>query len=875
MKGKKHSKRLAAIMLALVLIATTVINPGSITSVFAETAEEAKTVSEKKTEAEKKEEPTTKVKEETTTAKKEETTTKAKEEVTTAKKEETTTKAKEETTTTKKEETTKPEEGTTGNRSAKKIKTVGNPNAAGSSTEKDKTEEDKKEEDKKEEEVKTYTVSSGTYTKGTITVNAVKKDGTAVKTTADDENAIHLEDIKADSTLTVTFKVNEAAGMKIASAKVDGKEYITNSKEDKSTVTVENVKVTENITISASFVEKTMELQENAQYSIKDRKVTFEASAYNFNQYKVNDGKWTEISDKKENPKTFGTDGKYTIQMRHYSEKVGHTYTSQKKKIVIDTEAPIIEAMKADGWVDGSYSLTIPVTDKVSGVEKISWVSGNKKGEITGSNGKFVLAADKILEGEHTYSFTAADKKGNITEKAVSVMIKKDSVKPELKVTDSAGQELKGLNGWYGKNEKISVKVKAGASGITEVTYAANGKTQTLGKTAANKEAEYTFTPMEGSYYSEIKAVSGSGVETTVAKTIQLDVTAPENGCIKYVVKDSDAENEKDKSYTVESLADLAEDDDTLSVDIEVFVQDVLSGIASIKAENLTFSSPKTVALDGKEGSYYEVTATGLTVAQAKALKVKATDIVGNVCDDVALEVISKNSKVTKLGDIVAPTFAVNMEETPVKTENDTLYYDKAVTPEFIVNEAESFKDKAGKIDYSYTVNKSGVDITDISEDGSVHTFKAPELTDGTYTITFKYTDGAGNIMKSDSEKLTGGIYMSQTIVVDTKMPIISNIDITDNCKAGCKDGDVYYMDGQGITFNFTVTDENVAPEDIEIVAKNEDGNEQVITNFTKENSKVNGKTVWNCKYTVKNGDLADGVWTFKVQIKDQVNHRK
>ena len=41
---------------------------------------------------------------------------------------------------------------------------------------------------------------------------------------------------------------------------------------------------------------------------------------------------------------------------------------------------------------------------------------------------------------------------------------------------------------------------------------------------------------------------------------------------------------------------------------------------------------------------------------------------------------------------------------------------------------------------------------------------------------------------------------MSQTIVVDTKMPIISNIDITDNCKAGCKDGDVYYMDGQGIT---------------------------------------------------------------------------
>ena len=354
MKGKKHSKRLAAFMLALVLIATTVINPGSITSVFAETAEEAKTASEKKTEAEKKEEPTTKAKEETTTAKKEETTTKAKEEVTTAKKEETTTKAKEETTTakkeetttkakeettTKKEETTKPEEGTTGNKSAKKIKTVGNPNAAGSSTEKDKTEEDKKEEDKKEEEVKTYTVSSGTYTKGTITVNAVKKDGTAVKTRADDENAIHLEDIKADSILTVTFKVNEAAGMKIASAKVDGKEYITNSKEDKSTVTVENVKVTENITISASFVEKTMELQENAQYSIKDRKVTFEASAYNFNQYKVNDGKWTEISDKKENPKTFAADGKYTIQMRHYSEKVGHTYTSQKKKIVIGSRS--------------------------------------------------------------------------------------------------------------------------------------------------------------------------------------------------------------------------------------------------------------------------------------------------------------------------------------------------------------------------------------------------------------------------------------------------------------------------------------------------------------------------------------------------------
>ena len=886
MKGKKHSKRLAAFVLALVLITTTVINPGSITSVFAETAEEAKTASEKKTEAEKKEEPTTKAKEETTTAKKEETTTKAKEEVTTAKKEETTTKAKEEATTAKKEETTtkakeqattakkeeatKSEEGTTGNASAKKAKTAEDSNAAASSTEKDKT-----EEDKTEEEVKTYTVSSGTYTKGTITVNAVKKDGTSVKATADDENAIHLEDIKENSTLTVTFKVNEAAGMKIAAAKVDGKEYITNSKEDKTTITVEDVKVTENITISASFVEKTMELQENAQYSVKERTVTFEASAYNFNQYKVNDGKWTEISDKKENPKTFGADGKYTIQLRHYSEKVGHTYTSQKKKIVIDTTAPTIEAMKVDGWVDGSYSLTIPVTDKVSGVDKVSWTSGDKNGEITGSNGKFVLAADEILEGEHTYSFKATDKKGNTTEKAVSVTIKKDSAKPGLEVKDGAGDELKGLNGWYGKDEKISVKVKAGASGITEVTYVANGKTQTLGSADANKEAEYTFTPVEGSYYSEIKAVSGSGVETTVAKTIQLDATAPANGCIKYTVKDSDAENEEDKSYTVESLADLAEDDDTLSVDLEVFVQDALSGVASIEAEGITFSSPKTVALDGKEGSYYEVTATGLTVAQAKALKVKATDSVGNVSEDVALEVLSKDSKTTELGDIVAPTFAVNMGETPIKTENGTIYYDKAVTPEFIINEAESFTDKAGKVNYSYTVNKAGVDITDISEDGSAHTFKAPELTDGTYTLTFKYTDAAGNVMKSDSEKLTGGTYTSQTIVVDTKMPTISNVGITDNCKAGCKDGDTYYMDEQGIALSFSVTDENVAAEDIEIVAKNEDGNEQVITDFTKEASKVDGKAVWNCKYTVKNGDLADGVWTFKAQVKDQVNHSK
>lgn len=886
MKGKKHSKRLAAFMLALVLITTTVINPGSITSVFAETAEEAKTASEKKTEAEKKEEPTTKAKEETTTAKKEETTTKAKEEATTAKKEETTTKAKEEATTAKKEETTtkakeqattakkeeatKSEEETTGNTPAKKVKTADDSSAAASSTEKDKT-----EEDKTEEEVKTYTVSSGTYTKGTITVNAVKKDGTDVKATADDEKAIHLEDIKEGSTMTVTFKVNEVAGMKIASAKVDGKEYITNSKEDKTTVTVDDVKVTENITISASFVEKTMELQENAQYSIKDRKVTFEASAYNFNQYKINDGKWTEISDKKENPKTFGADGKYTIQMRHYSEKTGHTYTSQKKKIVIDTTAPIIEAMKVDGWVDGSYSLTIPVTDKVSGVEKVVWTSGDKKGEITASNGKFVLAADEIFEGEHTYSFTATDKKDNTTEKAVSVTVKKDSAKPELEVKDSAGDELKGLNGWYGKDEKISVKVKAGASGVTKVTYVANGKTQTLGKADANKEAEYTFIPVEGSYYSEIKAVSGSGVETTVAKTIQLDATAPANGGIKYTVKDSDAENEEDKSYTVESLADLAEDDDTLSVDIEVFVQDDLSGVASIEAEGITFSSPKTVALNDKEGSYYEVTATGLTVAQAKALKVKATDIVGNVSNDVALEVLSKDSKATELGDIVAPTFAVNMGETPVKTENGTVYYDKAVTPEFIINEAESFKDKAGKIDYSYTVNKAGVDIADISEDGSTHTFKAPELTDGTYTLTFKYTDGAGNAMKSDSEKLTGGTYTSQTIVVDTKMPEISNVGIADNCKAGCKDGDTYYMDEQGITLSFSVTDENVAPEDIEIIAKNEDGNEQVITDFTKEASKVNGKAVWNCKYTVKNGDLADGVWTFKAQVKDQVNHSK
>ena len=75
MKGKKHSKRLATFMLALVLIATRFLNPGIISSVFSENAEQAKTASAKKTEAEKKEEPTTKAKEETTTAKNEETTT--------------------------------------------------------------------------------------------------------------------------------------------------------------------------------------------------------------------------------------------------------------------------------------------------------------------------------------------------------------------------------------------------------------------------------------------------------------------------------------------------------------------------------------------------------------------------------------------------------------------------------------------------------------------------------------------------------------------------------------------------------------------------------------------------------------------------------
>ena len=74
-----------------------------------------------------------------------------------------------------------------------------------------------------------------------------------------------------------------------------------------------------------------MELQENAQYSIKDRKVTFEASAYNFNQYKVNDGKMDrDFLIKREKSKDIWNRRKYTIQMRHYSEKVGHTYTSQK-----------------------------------------------------------------------------------------------------------------------------------------------------------------------------------------------------------------------------------------------------------------------------------------------------------------------------------------------------------------------------------------------------------------------------------------------------------------------------------------------------------------------------------------------------------------
>lgn len=220
--------------------------------------------------------------------------------------------------------------------------------------------------------------------------------------------------------------------------------------------------------------------------------------------------------------------------------------------------------------------------------------------------------------------------------------------------------------------------------------------------------------------------------------------------------------------------------------------------------------------------------------------------------------------------DTIAPTMTV--EYTPAeRTVGRRMYYGKAVTVTFTVNEANFYPE-----DVAVKVAKDGgnaVTITptwkDITAEAHVGEYTIPassnHTNDGDYTITVEYTDKSGNEMTA---------YKSDTLVIDTTVPVISVEYANKNAVNTLEDSEghsrEYYNATQ--TATVTVTEHNFNPNDVDfsIIARDVAGN-------TLDAGSLSSRSEWNT-----NGDIhtltitypGDANYTFDVAYADMAANK-
>ena len=168
--------------------------------------------------------------------------------------------------------------------------------------------------------------------------------------------------------------------------------------------------------------------------------------------------------------------------------------------------------------------ITFKVTDNDSGVNSDSIkllidseeVSGISKSDIEDGYSCSYTPSMALEDGEHTISVSASDNDGNAAS-AVSLTFRVLATAPDLSITEPA-------NNSYHKTEQVSF---AGTTnGATLTVQVGSGNAQSVPVLEGAFSGTLTLTA-EGANTVTFRAVSESGVETTVTRTLYLDTHAP------------------------------------------------------------------------------------------------------------------------------------------------------------------------------------------------------------------------------------------------------------------------------------------------------------------------------------------------------------
>lgn len=302
-------------------------------------------------------------------------------------------------------------------------------------------------------------------------------------------------------------------------------------------------------------------------------------------------------------------------------------------------------------------------------------------------------------------------------------------------------------------------------------------------------------------------------------------------------------------------------DDMTSGVDYFTWTYQRESGISNINVKDYT--DVRADAVQDSSDKFRFTASVTLPRAEAEQLR-------GNIAFTATDKCNNKSSKLTDRGNIIvvdtiAPTIEAEYSESN-RTVNKKMYYNKAAVLSFTVTEANFFKE-----DFIVEVSKDGEEFkkenvswtdktTDIHE--ASYTIKAPKThsKDGDYVVRLSYTDRSSNKMKT---------YISRTIVIDTKRPVIhvsyENKNVVDT-STDINGKERKYFDAVQ-TAKVTIDEHNFNAKEVNFTIKAEDSAGNVL-----DVNNVSRKSSWSTdgdKHTVTITYQGDADYTFDVEYTD------
>ncbi len=415
------------------------------------------------------------------------------------------------------------------------------------------------------------------------------------------------------------------------------------------------------------------------------------------------------------------------------------------KALVVDGNVPVapsIATISTDSGADGSDEVTNDKTLSFNGTAEVNstvevFIGGASIGTTTADgSGNFSYDHSGTILADGTYSVTAKakDAAGNESVASTALSVTVDTTAPAAPAVSAITADSGADGSDEVTNDKtLSFNGTAEANSTVEVFIGGTSIGTTTADGSGNFSYDHSGTILaDGTYSVTAKSKDAAGNESvaSTALSVTVDTTAPAAPAVTSISSDSGVDStDKITNDTTLKFNGTAEANSV----VEILIGGVSIGSTSANGEG-----------------YFSFDHTGVILTDGTfSVSAKAKDTAGNVSAASTAVGVTVDTTAPAAPTVSRITTDSGANVTDKITNDNTLQFDGAATPSSMV---ELFIDGTS----IGTTNTKGAGNFSFDHSGTT-------LADGTYSITAKATDTAGNVS-------TVSIVLSVT--VDTKLAV-------------------------------------------------------------------------------------------------------